>query len=81
MHTTMQFKVIPFTASITRDDTSTTVANQMQNIIDANNSDGWNYLRMDTVQTSVAGTGGCFGVGAQPAFSTTYNVLVFQKPA
>jgi hypothetical protein len=76
----MQFKVVPFTAQITRNDTSTTVADQMQTIIDSANANGWTYLRMDSVQTSVAGTSGCFGIGAEPGFTTTYNVLIFSKP-
>ena len=77
--TEMEFKVVPFTAQITRNDTSTTVAEQMQSIIDANGRNGWDYLRMDSVQTSIAATNGCFGLGAQPGFTTTYNVLVFKK--
>ena len=75
----MEFRVVPFTAHISRNDTSTTVANQMQTIIDGNVSQGWEYVRMDSVQTSVAATTGCFGLGAQPGFTTTYNVLVFRK--
>ena len=76
----MEFKVVPFTAQITRNDTSATVAIQMQLIIDKNKDEGWTYLRMDSVQTSVAGTSGCFGIGAEPGFTTTYNVLVFSRP-
>lgn len=75
----MQFKVVPFTAQITRSDTATTVATQMQSMIDANVSAGWEYLRMDSVQTSVAATTGYFGIGAQPGYTTSFNVLVFRK--
>lgn len=75
----MEYKVIPFTAMITRDDSSQSVAAQMQRTIDSNVSEGWEYLRMDSVQTSVAGTSGCFGLGAQPGYNTSYNVLVFRK--
>lgn len=75
----MEFKIVPFTAQITKNDSSTSVATQMQSIIDSNVSQGWEYIRMDSVQTNVAGTSGCFGLGAQPGFSTTFNVLVFRK--
>lgn len=75
----MEYKVIPFTAMITRDDSSQSVAAQMQKTIDSNVSEGWEYLRMDSVQTSVEGTSGCFGLGAQPGYNTSYNVLVFKK--
>lgn len=75
----MEFHIVPFTAKISRADTSATVATQMQQLIDKHVFDGWEYVRMDSVQTSVAGTKGCFGLGAQPGFATTYNVLVFKR--
>lgn len=34
---------------------------------------------MDSVQTNVAGSSGCFGIGSQPGFSINYNVLIFKK--
>jgi hypothetical protein len=75
----MNYKVIPFVAKITREDSSAAVAQQMQSLIDANTSEGWEYLRMDSVQTNIAGTNGCFGLGAEPARATSFSVLVFQK--
>jgi hypothetical protein len=75
----MEFKVVPFTAQIKQNDSSATVASQMQSIIDKHSSEGWEYVRMDSIQTSVAGTSGCFGLGAQPGFTTVFNVLVFRK--
>ena len=75
----MEFKVMPFTAQLQQNDSSSTVAKQMQVAIDAQVGEGWEYLRMDCVETSVAGSSGCFGIGATPGFITTYNVLVFKK--
>lgn len=75
----MEFKVVPFTAQITRNDTSSTVAKQMQIIIDDHTISGWEYVRMDSVETAIAADQGCFGIGAKPAFVTTYSVLVFRK--
>lgn len=75
----MEFKIVPFTARISPGDTSAAVASQMQSIINSNLSEGWEYMRMDSVQTNVAGSSGCFGLGAQPGFSTVFNVLVFKK--
>jgi hypothetical protein len=75
----MQFKVVPFTAHMVRNDTSSTVASQMQTIIDDYVLQGWEYIRMDSVQTFIAADEGCFGFGAKPGFYTTYNVLVFKN--
>lgn len=66
-------------AQITRGTSISEVANQMQSIIDKHITEGWQYMHMDSVQTSVAGSEGCFGIGAQPGFITTYNVMVFTK--
>jgi hypothetical protein len=75
----MDFKIVPFTAKISRDSNAASVADQIQSAINLYNSQGWEYLRMESVQTSVAGSSGCFGIGAQPGFTTIFNVLVFRK--
>lgn len=75
----MECKIVPFTAGISTGDTSAAVASQMQSIIAAHSAEGWEYMRMDSVQTNVAGTNGCFGFGAEPGFSTVFNVLVCKK--
>lgn len=75
----MEYKVVPFTAQITRNDTTGAVAAQMQKIIDSYINDGWEYMQTDSVQTSIAATNGCFGIGAQPGVTTSYNVMVFKK--
>ncbi len=77
----MQYKVVPFTAQISRTDSATTVADQIQPIINSMVSNGWEYMHMEAVQTWVAGTNGCFGFGAQPGYTTVFNVLVFKKAA
>ena len=75
----MEFIAVPFTANITRKDTSATVAKQVQSIIDHYVANGWEYMRMESVETSVAPTKGCFGIGAQPSFTTSFQVLIFRK--
>lgn len=75
----MECKIVPFTAQIKRDDTSATVAGQMQSIINTHIQSGWDYSHMDSVQTYVDGDAGCFGIGAKPGYVTTFNVLVFKK--
>ncbi|HYC27444.1 MAG TPA: hypothetical protein VEB42_01495 [Chitinophagaceae bacterium] len=74
-----EYRIVPFTAQITRGTSSSEVAKQMQYIIDQNLTEGFHYMHMDSVETSVAGSEGCFGIGAQPAFTTFYHVMVFKK--
>lgn len=69
---------MPFPVVISREDNSDKVAKQMQSLIDQNTNGGWEFISMDNVQTYVAGSNGCFGMGAQPGYMTVHNVLVFR---
>jgi hypothetical protein len=76
----MNYKVVPFVAKITQNETTAAVAGQLQSIINQYAAEGWEYVRLENVETSVAGTGGCFGIGAKPAFNTTFSMVVFKQP-
>ncbi len=76
----MQYKVIPFTASVGQNRDAGIVASQLQTEIESHAADGWQYQQMESVETHIAGDKGCFGVGAQPGTLTTVKVLVFSKP-
>jgi hypothetical protein len=75
----MQYKVVPFTANVTRNENSSAVASQLQGIIENHLSEGWEYQRMESVETFVAPTSGCFGFGAQSGYSTAVQMLVFKR--
>jgi len=75
----MEYKVKPFRGGITRNDSSATVAEQLQQIIDKGASEGWEYVSMESVETNVAPTSGCFGFGGQPGFIMSFQVLVFKR--
>jgi hypothetical protein len=75
----MEFIVVPFVAKITQKDTTVHVAEQLQKVINEYSSKGWEYMRMENVETQVAGTSGCFGFGSKPGFTTSCTVLVFKK--
>ena len=49
----MEYKVVPFTANINRNNNSATVAAQLQLIIDQHLLEGWAYQHMESVETSV----------------------------
>lgn len=74
-----KFKAIPFTASISRNDNASKVANQIQALIDEHSKDGWEYTRLESVETNIEATAGCFGIGAQPGFTTSFKVAIFEK--
>jgi len=77
----MQYKVIPFVASLDQKKTSSQhVAEQLQSIISQHSQQGWTYARLESVSTWVAADKGCFGIiGAKPGYATSRQVIVFNK--
>lgn len=75
----MNYKVVPFVAQVTQKDTTSSVANQLEALINQFAADGWEYVSLENVETQVAPTGGCFGIGAKPGYSTFFKMVVFRK--
>jgi hypothetical protein len=75
----MEYKVIPFVASIDHKEGSPSVAKQLQEKIDKHTADGWSYIRLEAVTTFVQPDSGCFGLGAKPGYTTANQVIVFRK--
>jgi hypothetical protein len=76
----MKYKVIPFTGVLEQNKTASKhVAEQLEGIIQQQTTEGWEYVRLESVNSWVAGDKGCFGIGATPGHATNKQVLVFQK--
>lgn len=73
------YKVIPFVAVINHNDTTEKVAQQLQEVINAYANQGWEYVRLESVETHIAESKGCFGVGATPGRNTIFRMVVFRK--
>ena len=75
----MSYKAIPFQVKVGSKGTDGDVANQVQSVIDQNTNDGWEFVSCGNIDTAVAGSNGCFGIGATAATSTSVMVLIFKK--
>lgn len=75
----MEYKVVPFNANLTQDDSADVAARQLQHLIQSMQGEGYEYVSMESVDTNVAGTNGCLGIGAKPGYSATVAVVVFRK--
>lgn len=76
----MKYKVVPFVASIdSKNGTSDHAANQLETLINHYASDGWAYVRLESVTTYVGADNGCFGFGGKPGYTTTRQMIVFSK--
>ena len=65
----MQYKVVPFNAAISLKEGANEAASQLEELIGRVIADGWDYVRLETIPTYVAGDAGCFGFGATAASS------------
>ena len=75
----MEFKVVPFNANLKRDDASQEAVNQLQKLINQELANGFEFVRLENIETAVAPTKGCLGFGAKPGFVTSVAVAVFRK--
>lgn len=76
----MEYKVIPFVASIdSKSGNSTHVAQQLEEIIKHHSNQGWKYKRLESVSTFIQPDAGCFGFGAKPGYTTSRQMVVFSK--
>jgi hypothetical protein len=73
------YKVVPFVASIGTAEGSQHAATQLESLVHLHAQDGWEYIRLERVETYVAGDKGCFGFGATPPRLTSYSMVVFRK--
>ena len=76
-----EYKVVPFVASVGNTEGSKEAAAQLEALIGHYSSQGWEYVRLESVTTYVAGTsgGGCFGAPSTPSQVTSHSMAVFRK--
>lgn len=75
----MEYKVVPFVASITQKDNAAKAAAQLQALATEYAKEGWEYIRLESVETHIAGDNGCFGIGATPATTASVSMVVFHR--
>ena len=75
----MSYIVVPFVASIANNGTAADAAQQLQQLIQQHTANGYRYVRLEQVTTTVAGTNGCFGLGATPATVRSLSMVVFEQ--
>lgn len=73
------YSVVPFVAVIAHGKGSDAAAAQLQQLINEYAGGGWEYVRLESVETYVHGDNGCFGIGATPPRTTVYSMAVFKR--
>jgi hypothetical protein len=77
----MQYMVVPFDPVSKRAANSTVVASELEGIISQYATQGWEYVRLETISATMPGTSGCFGIGAEPPSNIFYGMIVFRAPS
>jgi hypothetical protein len=73
------YKVVSFQASISNTGSGQDVAASLQRAIDQEATSGWEFIQIQELTTFVAGSSGCFGLGATPGTTTSMAVLIFKR--
>jgi hypothetical protein len=73
------YRVVPFVASIAMNEGATQAAAQLEALIKSWTDNGWEYVRLEQVETFVAGSSGCFGFGATPSQLVSHSMAVFKQ--
>jgi hypothetical protein len=73
------YKVVSFQASISNTGSGQDVAASLQRAIDQEATSGWEFIQIQELTTFVAGSSGCFGLGATPGTTTSMAILIFKR--
>jgi len=77
----MQYKSVPFVISVSRNsDPAGSIASALETLINRYAQEGWEYVRLENINSEVLPSSGCFGFGAKPGYNITRHVAVFKKP-
>lgn len=72
------YKVVPFNANIDMNSGANAAAAQLESLIVQMANQGYEFVDMESIPTFVAGSSGCFGIGAVPSTSRDYPVVIFR---
>lgn len=73
------YRVVPFVASIALNEGANQAAAQLEALITTWTDNGWEYVRLESIETYVAGNSGCLGFGATPPRLASYSIAVFKQ--
>ncbi|MEL6674562.1 MAG: hypothetical protein AAFR61_20295 [Bacteroidota bacterium] len=73
------FRVVYISPTTTRNEGGARVAADLENLIQQNVDQGWQYEGVETISTWVQGSKGCFGFGATPGYSNSLQMVVFSR--
>jgi len=67
------YKVVPFTAGLTAGQGAAHAAQQLEQLANSLEGEGWKFKSLESLETvvttpAITGSNGCLGIGATPSF-------------
>lgn len=75
----MSYRVVPFNPNISNLESGAATASKLEQLINSEKADGWEFVDVKQIDGYKAGSSGCFGFGAQPGEPITVSFVVFKK--
>jgi aspartate-semialdehyde dehydrogenase len=75
----MEFRVVPFVAAVQHDQGPKEAAKTLEELIRIWGESGWEYVRVESVDTRIGEKEGFLGCGDKPATYGKLNVVVFRR--
>ncbi|MCB9257419.1 MAG: hypothetical protein H6579_09835 [Chitinophagales bacterium] len=75
----MQYKVLPFISNVSFGSGQNEAVRQLESFIERETIDGWEFVSCGNINTNIAGSNGCFGIGSTPDRSISTLVMIFKK--
>lgn len=75
----MEYRAVAFDPVVTRNGGAGGAARDLGALITQQSAEGWEYLGLDNHSSVIAGSEGCFGIGATSPFPVTISIAVFYR--
>jgi len=75
----MEYKVVPITPVQKNKEDITHIAQELESLIKKHHTDGWEYVRIESLKVWVNPIGGCFGFGTVPGYYAEKQMMIFKK--
>jgi hypothetical protein len=75
----MEYKVVSIVPVQKDKENIQHIAQELENLINKYNADGWEYIRVENLMTWVNPVNGCFGLGATAGYYSQQQMVVFRK--
>ncbi|MES2225381.1 MAG: hypothetical protein V4480_01045 [Patescibacteria group bacterium] len=73
----MAYKVVPFHPTVTDKGGAAQAAQELQEIIENTTGDGWKFVSLQSMTTTVRPTG-CAAIGGKP-IAANFQLVIFEK--